>query len=252
MNPPTMSAIVCHVLLCETDDGLALVDSGLGTFDFAQPRRMGVARFLLRPDRDDDKTAIRQVEALGFAADDVTNIVLTHMDFDHIGGLTDFPGATVHTTAEEYDAAVTNPDFQARRRYRPQQWAHGPKMELHGGRGDEWQYGLTGHEVLPGVTMIPMPGHTRGLAAVAVDAGERGLLIHAGDAVFDASSISDTSPSGKSLEKVGMIRAFEKVMCVDRKAIQGNHETLARLQREDGVTVIPAHDKRIFDDLTAG
>ena len=30
MNPPTMSPIVCHVLLCETDDGLVLVDSGLG------------------------------------------------------------------------------------------------------------------------------------------------------------------------------------------------------------------------------
>ena len=113
-------------------------------------------------------------------------------------------------------------------------------------------YGLTGHEALPGITMIPMPGHTRGLAAVAVDAGERGLLIHAGDAVFDASSYSDTSPSGAPLAKIGTIRAFEKVIAVDRKAIQGNHETLARLQREDGVTVIPAHDKRIFDDLTAG
>ena len=249
MKPPTMSTIVCHVLLCETDDGLVLVDSGLGTFDFAQPARMGPARFMLRPDRDDAKTAIRQVEGLGFAAEDVTNIVLTHMDFDHIGGIADFPAATIHTTAEEYDAAVVNPGFYGKQRYRSTQWSHGPKMELHAGRGDEWMYGLTGHEVLPGITMIPMPGHTRGLAAVAVDAGERGLLIHAGDAVFDASSYSDTSPSGAPLAKIGTIRAFEKVIAVDRKAIQGNHETLARLQREDGVTVIPAHDKRIFDDL---
>jgi len=249
MNPPGMSEIVCHVLLCETDDGLALVDSGLGTFDFATPTRMRSARFMMRPDRDDAKTAIRQVEAMGFDAEDVTHIVLTHMDFDHIGGIADFPGAIVHTTAEEYDAVVVHPGFQAKQRFSPQQWAHGPKMELHEGRGDEWKYGLTGHEVLPGITMVPLPGHTRGHAAVAVDAGERGLLIHAGDSAFDASSYVDTSPSGKPLARIGMIRAFEKVMASDRKAIRGNHETLARLQREDGVTVFPAHDKRIFDDL---
>ncbi len=59
LHPPTMSEIVCHVLLCETADGLVLVDSGLGRHDFADPKRMGVARFLMRPDRDDAKTADR-------------------------------------------------------------------------------------------------------------------------------------------------------------------------------------------------
>jgi len=249
MNPPKMSEIVCHVLLVETDDGLVLVDSGLGTVDFAEPSRMGPQRFLLRPVRDDAKTAVRQVEGLGFSVDDVTDIVLTHMDFDHIGGIADFPSSTIHTTTEEYDWAVGNPDFTSKQRYSQRQWSHGPKMELHAGRGDAWKYGLTGHEVLPGITMIPMPGHTKGHAAVAVDAGKRGLLIHAGDSVFDASSYAGTTPSGRPLAKVGMFRAFEKVMAADRKAIKGNHETLARLHREDGVTVFPAHDKRLLDDL---
>lgn len=250
MNPPLMSQeVVCHVLLVETDDGLVLVDSGLGTFDYSEPKRMGVARFITRPDRDEVHTAVRQIEALGFTAEDVSHVVLTHMDFDHIGGIADFPGATIHTTAEEYDWAVVNPDFVSKQRYSPRQWSHGPKMETHAGRGDEWKYGLTGTEVLPGITMIPMPGHTKGHAAIAVDAGERGLLIHAGDAAFDASCYADTTPSGKPLEKIGLFRGFEKVMGVDGKAIKANHATLARLNREDGVTVFPAHDKRLLDDL---
>lgn len=249
MKPPGMPEIVCHVLLCEGDDGLTLVDSGLGVHDFATPARMGPARFMLFPERNDAKSALRQVEAKGFSAEDVTNIVLTHMDFDHIGGIADFPAATIHTTAEEYDSAVVNPGIYGKQRYRHRQWSHGPKMELHGGRGDEWKFGLTGHEVLPGITMIPMPGHTVGHAAVAVDAGERGLLIHAGDSVFDASLYAETSPEGKPLAKIGGFRVFEKVMARDRKAVKGNHETLARLQRESGVTVFPAHDKRIFDEL---
>lgn len=249
LYPPTMPEIVCHVLLCETDDGLVLIDSGLGRHDFANPKRMGPARLLLRPVPNDAKTAVAQVEALGHTATDVTHIVLTHMDFDHIGGIADFPDATIHTTAEEYDWAVVSPDFVSKQRYAQKQWSHGPSMHTHAGPGDAWKYGLTGMEVLPGITLLPMPGHTKGHAAVAVDADDAGVLIHAGDAVFDASSYTSTSPSGTPLARSGTFRAFENVMAADRKKIAGNHATLRHLNEQDGVTVFNAHDKRILDDL---
>jgi glyoxylase-like metal-dependent hydrolase (beta-lactamase superfamily II) len=38
-----------------------------------------------------------QVQRLGFDPRDVRHIVLTHLDFDHAGGLDDFPHATVAT-----------------------------------------------------------------------------------------------------------------------------------------------------------
>lgn len=249
MRPPTAGEIVCHVLLCETDDGLVLVDSGLGRQDFAQPQRMGPARFLLRPQRDDARTAVAQIEERGHQASDVTHIVLTHMDFDHIGGVADFPDAVVHTTAEEYDWAVVNPDFASKQRYSQKQWSHSPRIETHAGPGEPWKHGLHGVPVLPGITFVPMPGHTKGHAAVAVETEGGGMLLHAGDAVFDSSSYADASPGGRPLKKIRAFRAFEKVMAQDRKKLAGNHATLSRLHGTAGVTVFNAHDKRILDEL---
>ena len=60
------AAIVCHVLLVETDNGLVLVDSGFGLKDCADPTRIGPSRHLLRPTFDADETADGQHIDLGW------------------------------------------------------------------------------------------------------------------------------------------------------------------------------------------
>lgn len=247
--PAAVSPLPCHVLLCEAEPGLVLVDSGFGLDDYTDKKRLGPARLALKGQPQAELTARRQVEALGHRAEDVTDIVVTHLDLDHVGGISDFPHARIHTTAAEHAAAVTAPDWRDKQRYRTRQWAHGPQWVLHEGRGDAWRSGLTGHEVIPGITLVPMPGHSKGHAAVAVDAGERGLFVHAGDAAFDASVYGATGADGAPLEEIGLLRGFEKVIGRDRVAIAENHRTLARLHAEDGVTVVTAHDRRVLDPL---
>ena len=100
MNPPATASVVCHVLLVETDSGLVLVDTGFGSHDCADSAgRVGPLRHMLRPVLSHEETAADQVEQLGFRRDDVRHIVVTHLDLDHIGGLSDFPHAEIHVDA---------------------------------------------------------------------------------------------------------------------------------------------------------
>ena len=90
--------LVCHCLLIDTEgEGLVLVDTGLGLRDVAEPgtRLSPVFRRAMKLPLRESETAVRQIEKLGFSASDVRHIVLTHLDFDHAGGLDDFPEAIV-------------------------------------------------------------------------------------------------------------------------------------------------------------
>lgn len=218
--PRVASPLVFHVLVVETARGLALVDTGM-------PTPGGRA-----------SSARRQ---LGAEAADVRDIVLTHLDFDHVGGLADFPDATVHTTAAEHSAALVAPDWHDRVRYRRGAFAHGPRWRLYDGPGETWREGLTGFPVdgLDEIALIPMPGHTRGHAAVGVTDGQE-LVVHAGDAAFDGSSYRP------SLGRNPALRAFEQAVGRDRRAIARNHRALADLDARPGVSVVNAHDPRLM------
>ncbi|HEY0681368.1 MAG TPA: MBL fold metallo-hydrolase [Steroidobacter sp.] len=85
--------LTCHCMLVETNDCLVLIDTGFGLRDVADPRSR-LSRFfltLLAPEFREEFTAVRQIAALGYDPHDVRHVVLTHLDFDHAGGLDDFP-----------------------------------------------------------------------------------------------------------------------------------------------------------------
>ena len=89
--------MVCHCLLIEGAEGLILIDTGLGSADVLQPRyRLGAMRLLLGLRLRREETAIEQIRRFGYDTRDVRHIVLTHLDLDHVGGLSDFPDARVH------------------------------------------------------------------------------------------------------------------------------------------------------------
>ena len=123
-GPLKPAPMCCHCLLIEGDDRLILVDTGLGVEDVNDPRRLGfLFNAMTRPRLAVAETALRQVADLGFRPDDVRDIVPTHLDLDHAGGMGDFPGAAVHVFATELRAASNPSGLRERGRYRAVQIA---------------------------------------------------------------------------------------------------------------------------------
>jgi glyoxylase-like metal-dependent hydrolase (beta-lactamase superfamily II) len=189
--------MVTHCLLVELGSGLLLVDTGIGLLDVAVPLRRLGPEFLawMAPDLVAAQTVVRQLEALGFDRSDVQQIALTHLDPDHAGGLADFPGAKVHVMAREYLAASSLYGRVVRRRYRPAQWAHAPRFELHEPTEPAW-FGFKATSALGGlpaeVRLVSLPGHSRGHAGIAIELHGRWLLF-TGDATLPHDEPGDNA-----------------------------------------------------------
>lgn len=190
--------LVCHCLLLETSAGLVLVDTGIVARDANQSAaRLGavlIAAFAvrLRP----EEAAINQLDRLGLRPADVKHIVMTHLDFDHVGGLPDFPQATVHLSRTEADAARSPAGPKERIRY----------AAVNEMRQSNWHtydtfpadcFGLPASYLdgIPGLMLVPLPGHTRGHCGVAIDLGGGQWLLHAGDAIMNAHELAPDHPS---------------------------------------------------------
>ncbi len=244
------SHLVCHCLLIETSEGLVLIETGFGLEDLRSPvQRLGwLSTKLLGAKFDEAETAIRQVEALGFSADDVRHIIPTHLDLDHAGGLSDFPKATVHTFATEYHAAM-HPGWFDKTRYRSRQWAHQPKWEIYKLSGETW-FDFSCVRQLKGlppeILMVPLVGHSQGHCGIAIDS-DKGWLFHCGDAYFHHNEVHTPEGVGTRLMEL-----FQTVVQDNGTMRHYNQQRLRELaaEQQGKVHVFCSHDPSEFQAFT--
>lgn len=180
-------------MLVETRRGLVLVDAGLGQQDYRDPTAItNLFRLCTSMPFDPEQAIVRQVERLGFIPQDVRHIVLTHMHFDHCGGITDFPWARVHVHANEY-RDILRGRFRrwADGGYNRRVLAHRPDLALYDSVDGRWyDFDAIRLPFKQEMYLVPLFGHTRGHCGVAVRHGS-GWYFQVGDA---ASFTEDVPP----------------------------------------------------------
>lgn len=247
----TPGEMVCHALVVETNEGVVLVDTGMGLADVRSPmRRLGSGFVVLtRPRLREEDTALRQIERLGFQRSDVRHIVVTHLDVDHAGGIPDFPDAKVHVHRAEHAAAIARATLAEKNRYRKVHFAENPKWELHEADGERWFGFEQVRAVADDVLLIPLHGHSRGHCAVAVRAPRGSThewLLHCGDGYFFHGEMDDppTCPVG--------LRVFQRGVAIDNDARVRNADRLRALRREAGdrVLLFSAHSPHEYERLS--
>jgi glyoxylase-like metal-dependent hydrolase (beta-lactamase superfamily II) len=203
--------------------------------------------------------------AAGVAPEEVDTVLMTHLHPDHFGGLSDsegrrlFPQAELLLHADELaywhdDAAMMRIEDPARRRM----FFGEARARLAPYRDRTRTF--TGGEVFPGVTAVPLPGHTPGHTGYMVAAGGQSLLVW-GDIVHvqeiqvprpEATMAVDVDPARAAETRR---RIFDRV-AADRQAIAGMHlhfPALAHMvRRGDGYLLLPDAWSMVLQGDAAG
>jgi N-acyl homoserine lactone hydrolase len=97
-------------------------------------------------------------------------VVNTHLHFDHCGGNHLFAGRPTYVQRRELDDARSEDDYTIR------EWVDAPGVQYVPVDGEL--------EVLPGIRLVPAPGHTPGSQVVVVETAGRPVVIAGDTAVF--------------------------------------------------------------------
>lgn len=179
-----------HCLLLVENDKLVLVDSGIGVDETRKPDELLGQELVDRTGYvlDENITAFNQIKQLGFDPNNVEDIICSHLDPDHIGGLIDFPKAKVHISQEEFESFKSGID-----RYLPRQLSHDPKVELYK-NNDSNVFGLPARKLKlafkTNFYFIPLFGHTSGHSAIAFKTEGRWIL-YVGDAYYYRAELTN-------------------------------------------------------------
>ena len=159
---------------------------------------------------------------LGLTTKDIDMVFLSHLHFDHAGGLCDVCGAEVHVHEDELhaarepaDDAYFSDDFAGNVRWRLQQ--------------DEY-------DLLPGLRAINTPGHTAGHMSLMIDLPTGAPVILTGDAADLQENLDDEIAPG-------LCWRDREDMALD------SIRKLKRIAGETGAELWPNHDMHFWRTL---
>lgn len=217
-----------NCLLLERDGRRVLIETGIGD-KFGQKERALYAQ--------EDRTVIDALREHDVDAADVSAVIVTHLHFDHAGGLTRrapdgaaaiaFPNAEIIVQRREWEDALANrstmhstylPNHLTREVAERLRAVDTPCAVLHENDPhpppDRW---FAFEEVLPGIEVFRTPGHTWGQQCVRIDIGSGRRLVYVSDVMptaahskATANMAYDVDPFVSGLHRAALLTAAER------------------------------------------
>lgn len=233
-----------HAFLLEHRDGLVLFDTGLDPAIAEDPGYISqaVGRVLLKRIfrlhiRPEDRLGAR-LRALGFDPADVRKVVVSHLHFDHIGGIGDVPQAELLVSQGEWDRlSLPRPEHD---------WILREHVALRDAKWCQVHFAPSDDPLLGGfdgaydvmgdgsMVLLPTPGHTPGSLSMLVRAEGLPPLLFVGDLTYQLDALQNDVLPGLG-DAAALRQSYAKV-----------RELMARLP---GLIVLPAHDPATADVL---
>lgn len=194
---PMMAALVVHA-----DHGPILIDapfgpegpSNAGEFLGALMRKSGVVF-------KDEWAIVPRIEQLGFRASEINHVLMTHLHFDHTGGMKSVAHARFYIDRDEWMTASGSDGLEAAR----QGYVTGDFRAL-GNRVEKMDLSdatlANGWDIFGdgSIEAVPLRGHSVGHTGYRVHLDDR-VVFHVGDAVYGQTQIThgaNYGPFGKN------------------------------------------------------
>jgi len=189
-NPPdekNLCTWAARCLLIRTGTRVILVDTGMGDKQDE--------KFRSHFEPHGEHSLLGSLEALGVAPGEVTDVLLTHLHFDHVGGATcfdesgsivpAFPNATYHTNDAHW-AWATNPNAREAASFLTENLLpldeSGQLNRLPITREKDYHW-------LPGITLRALYGHTEAMMMPMIDLGAGRRFVYCADLIPSAAHV---------------------------------------------------------------
>ena len=216
-NPPdelNRIPMEARALLLKSADRNILIDTGNGS-DFVDKygEKLGTKFGEMYGVDPSGTSLISSLKKHGLSADDITDVILTHLHFDHAGGSTKsengkivptFPKATYHVQKANYETAI-KPNIREKASYLAPNFQ--PLVEagvLKFIEGAQQNY-------LPNIHLFVSNGHTVGHQVVIVEDAQN-QIIYCGDVIPTSSHIRSAWIMGYDLEPLTIIKEKSEVL----------------------------------------
>jgi N-acyl homoserine lactone hydrolase len=202
--------------LVETGDRRVLIDTGMHPVHVEEPdatfRDRPELAEILRPAMTAEDALEHRLGELGLRLGDVTDVVNSHLHFDHCGQNDVFvDGPPVHVQRAHYEAALVGAAFPNR------------YFDIE---GIDYRFVDGEVELFPGVRTILSPGHAPHHMSFLLDLPETGKLLLAIDAIFTRDNLEHDTWSSQA----------------DPATARESAQRLARIAEAEGASLVYGHD----------